>query len=181
MAKGPKPKALRERLLAKIIQHDGCWEWTGYVMPNGYAKLTVRGRSNLVHRLVYEEFVGPIPDGLDLDHTCHNADSACPGGWDCPHRSCVNPGHLKPATRKANLSNSPQVARARLVLADQMRLRKKHTVRRIHNRDKTHCPQGHPYDEENTAIRVDGKRQCRACDRERHNLKYASRLGGVAP
>lgn len=46
----------------------------------------------MAHRFAYEEVVGPIPEGHQLDHTCHN-------------RACVNPGHLRPATNKQNNEN----------------------------------------------------------------------------
>src|SRR5262245_58141956 len=54
------------------------------------------------HRFAYETFVGVIPKGKDLDHTCHNADTNCRGVNTCIHRRCVNPQHLEPATRIEN-------------------------------------------------------------------------------
>lgn len=98
-----------DRLLAKIVvDEDGCWVWTGYVMPNGYGTIGVGRRADgkaLVHRIAYEHFVGPIPAGLDLDHNCHNADAECVGGWSSMHRRCCNPWHLAPATRRENLAH----------------------------------------------------------------------------
>src|SRR5699024_1617461 len=55
-------------------------------------------RMKLAHRVSYETFAGPIPEGLDLDHLCRN-------------RSCVNPEHLEPVTRSENLRRSPLMAR----------------------------------------------------------------------
>lgn len=40
---------------------------------------------------------------------------------------------------------------------------------------KTHCPNGHAYDEANTRYEKDGSRKCRACDRERHRAKSAAK------
>lgn len=73
-----------------------------------------------------------------------------PAGLDldhlCRNRACVNPWHLEPVTRSVNLRRGD--------------------TRRTHFSSRTHCPQGHPYDDENTARRQ-GRRVCRACDRER--------------
>lgn len=68
---------------------DGCWLWCGYVMPNGYGQFRTND-SSLAHRFAYTAHVGPVPDGLDLDHLCRN-------------RWCVNPAHLEPVSRSENL------------------------------------------------------------------------------
>jgi hypothetical protein len=75
-----------------------CWPWTGFVGPNGYPY----AGSRLAHRVVYEALVGPIPEGLQLDHLCHTLDRTCPGGPTCRHRRCVSPGHLEPVTGQEN-------------------------------------------------------------------------------
>lgn len=79
-----------DRLVKNIEPAGDCWHWTSHIAENGYGK-TGRGWA---HRLVYEELVGPIPEGLDLDHLCRV-------------RRCVNPDHLEPVTRSVNLSRSP--------------------------------------------------------------------------
>lgn len=75
----------------------GCWNWTGAVNQDGYAQETIRSsrtRSGLssvkVHRRIYEELVGPIAEGLVIDHKCRNA-------------RCVNPEHLEPVTNAENV------------------------------------------------------------------------------
>ena len=86
---------LPERFRTKIVlvwtragyDIDGskCWFWTGWNSGNGYGKVSVEGKAMMAHRAVYEMLVGPIPDGLILDHGCR-------------HRACCNPAHLEPVT-----------------------------------------------------------------------------------
>jgi len=71
---------------------SGCWLWAGTMMANGYAGLQIGRQAVRAHRFAYEALVGPIPPGLMLDHVCHQ-------------RMCVNPAHLRPATRRQNMSN----------------------------------------------------------------------------
>ena len=66
-----------------------CWIWTGPFYTNGYGRISIKGRDVLVHRFAYMEFVGPIPEGRQIDHVCRN-------------RACVNPKHLRLATNKQN-------------------------------------------------------------------------------
>jgi len=64
-------------------------------------------REGLAHRIAYEAFVGPIPEGADVDHECHNiahSRGECDGGKDCQHRRCCNPWHLVVRERAANLN-----------------------------------------------------------------------------
>lgn len=82
---------------------DDCWPWTGFRQPNGYGSFGMKG-TRLAHRIAYQWLVGPIPDGLVLDHLCHTRDPECRDNADCPHRRCVNPAHLEPVTRRENLA-----------------------------------------------------------------------------
>lgn len=74
---------------------DGCWPWQGVITVYGYGVLLVgskvRGtrRRLMAHRVSYELLVGPIPDGLQIDHLCRN-------------RACVRPDHLEPVTNREN-------------------------------------------------------------------------------
>lgn len=68
----------------------GCWQWTGYLMPNGYARFSLRGKQHYAHRVAYECVNGPIPDGLVIDHLCRN-------------RGCANPAHLEAVTQRTNI------------------------------------------------------------------------------
>jgi hypothetical protein len=96
-----------DRFVDRILVSDGCWEWTGGKWNNGYGYLsvstdTVKNRLVCAHRVSYEFLVGPIDEGLHLDHLCRN-----PG--------CVNPQHLEPVTRKVNIlrGTSPFAENAR--------------------------------------------------------------------
>ena len=82
---------------------DECWEWTGRLQPNGYGIFGATG-TRLVHRISYQYMVGPIPDGLVLDHVCHTRDRNCRDNNECRHRRCVNPAHLEPVTRRENIA-----------------------------------------------------------------------------
>ncbi len=155
----PAPKVIRGDMLARFDAQidlsipNGCWLWTNE-LNRGYGHTTdADGRYRGAHRVVYETLVEPIPEGLTLDHLCHNEAAArgeCRGGEQCPHRACVNPDHLEPVPDGINIRRSP-LTRASL------------------NAAATHCPHGHEYTEENTMQNERGWRWCRACDRARPN------------
>jgi len=67
-----------------------CWEWQGCINKRtGYGKKTYKGKDVLAHRWVYEMFLGPIPDGLVINHKCSN-------------QKCVNPHHLEVTDQAGN-------------------------------------------------------------------------------
>lgn len=100
----PRPPKI-ERFLRRItIAENGCWLWDNPSPNNGYGSFNTGYGVISAHKFSYEWFVGPVPDGLDLDHKCHNEDSGCSGGRFCLHRACVNYEHLVPATRSENLT-----------------------------------------------------------------------------
>lgn len=81
---------------------DGCWMWKGGTNHRGYGQFGRRAADGTVigyraHRLAYELMVGPIPDGLLMDHLCHQP-GVCSALDRCEHRRCVNPHHLKIVT-----------------------------------------------------------------------------------
>jgi hypothetical protein len=71
------------------VQANGCWKWQRSGSPEGYGQTTLGGRQMGAHRASYLVYVGPIPDGMTVDHTCFNP-------------SCVNPAHLRLLTRQEN-------------------------------------------------------------------------------
>lgn len=84
-----------------------CWEWTGSKNGGGYGQASRDGRKVDSHRLAYEMFVGPLPDGYVADHLCSN-------------RGCCNPVHLEAVTVRENLlrGNSPAARNARKTHCD---------------------------------------------------------------
>ena len=80
------------RLRAKFIEDaaTGCWLWQNASTPPGYGVFYLWGKQTYAHRASYELHVGPIPEGLVIDHLCRN-------------RRCVNPEHLEPVTQRINL------------------------------------------------------------------------------
>lgn len=97
-------KPILDRLADKFTVGDDCWKWTASLNSNGYGQLwdPEVGRARGAHRIVYEMMVGPIPDGLTLDHLCRN-------------RTCVRPDHLEPVTNRENIlrGESPSASHAK--------------------------------------------------------------------
>jgi hypothetical protein len=140
----------RERFWSKVEKTGTCWLWTGPTKPDGYAEFG-NGRSRRVHRLAYEDSVGPIPAGLVLDHRCHSNDAGCPGGPTCLHRRCVNPAHLEPTSTRENIH------RGRGITAELAQ--------------RTACREGHDLE-----LMNNGVRRCRECTRRKSRERKARLL-----
>ena len=129
--RGVSVAPLRDRIEALSMPEPncGCWLWLGHLKRNGYGTLGVKSngawRTDHAHRASYEAFIGTVPEGADIDHKCRN-------------RGCVNPQHLEPVTRSANLRRSPLMNR---------------------QGSKKHCPKGHAYSGTNSR----GQRICHVC------------------
>jgi len=112
-----------ERIVNRFVeQPNGCWHHPSNLGSKGYA-VTKLGwpvsKSILVHRLSWMYYKGNMPDGMVLDHLCHDP-ATCEGGNTCQHRRCVNPDHLQLITASENNTKTVRVLKF-----------------------KTHCKNGH--------------------------------------
>lgn len=76
------------KILVDMYDEQDCWEWP-YTNAKGYGRVKVKGRYYYVHREMYAYINGPIADGMQVDHLCHN-------------RSCCNPDHLEAVSHTEN-------------------------------------------------------------------------------
>ena len=164
------------RFWTKVDKSGDCWLWQGshgrsgtYAIPNGPIQRTT------AHRISFVLSGGSIPDGYHLDHLCRTT-------------LCVNPAHLEPVTpaenNRRNRMQTCHKGHPKPLDGDRRECREckseAQRARRAAERaanppqplgayqlSKTHCPQGHPYDAENTYTTRDGKRMCRECMRTR--------------
>lgn len=127
--------------------HNGtpCWTWTASTKKTGYGSFGWSRRSQSIHAhmAAYLLLVGPVPEGLELDHLCRR-------------RNCVNPDHLEPVTCGENVrrGDAPKIAGT-------------------WQRERTHCPSGHEYTPGNTySIPGRGpNRHCRQCRQDREKAR----------
>ena len=88
-----KNQTYDEFFWSQVDMTGDCWIWQHSISDSGYGRFTNdKGVRVRAHRYSYEAINGPIPDGMLLDHECHN-------------RLCVNPSHLRPADYSQNGSN----------------------------------------------------------------------------
>ena len=72
-----------------MIAENGCWLWTAGTRTL-YGAFNADGGVHYAHRWAYQQFVGPIRPGLEIDHLCRT-------------RLCVNPAHLEAVTHIVNV------------------------------------------------------------------------------
>ena len=88
------------------VMPDGCWLWRKALGGGtGYGQLRMNGRTHNAHRVMYERLVGPVPEGLVLDHLCRV-------------RACVNPDHLEPVTFAENMRRGANVKLSHEIAAE---------------------------------------------------------------
>ena len=108
--------------------------------------MRVKGRVHGAHRVAYEVSVGPIPEGLEIDHLCFNP-------------PCVNTAHLEPVPHSENMARANARYRAR-------------GERWPHGcRIRPTCDRGHAWTD--VYMPADGRRRCRICMRERQHRNRA--------
>lgn len=127
--------SIREVFTSRIRTSEGCWEWTGSVSSTGYGTFRYAGVGYSAHRFAHEMFIGPIPAGLVVMHSCDNP-------------KCVNPDHLRAGTYSDNSTDMVRKGRARPWLANV-----------------TECRRGHALSGENLYLTTKGTRACRECAR----------------
>lgn len=135
-------KSPQNRILDNItINDNGCWLINSDINHNGYARMKIivdnKIKNVRAHRYSYQTFIGEIPAGL---HVCHTCDT----------RNCVNPEHLWLGTNQDNMNDMKIKGRAK-----------------NNNTNKTHCKRNHEFSTENTYIRKNGTRVCRKCNKKK--------------
>lgn len=133
--------APEERFMSKLVRtDDGCLIYQG-ATQKGYGVFSINGNSVKAHRYAYELVKGPIPEGVTVDHECHNsalAQGMCAPG-PCHHRSCCDPEHMVIRSMWENTRQGGSFSA-------------------VHAR-KQNCPQGHEY----SGVNSRGERICRTC------------------
>lgn len=89
------------------VDENGCWLWQGLLSSNGYGRCRVAPGRPLVaaHRVAYEHYKGPIPDGLQVDHLCRV-------------RRCCNPEHLEAVSASLNTLRQDHANRRKTVCSN---------------------------------------------------------------
>lgn len=132
------PPELASRIIVNL--ESGCWEWQHKSGrdPDRYGYVKFRGKVEQIYRVTYKLLVGPIPpDRPHLDHV---------KAWGCVMHACCWPGHLEPVTPGENARRKGLFGWGAT------------------HAGATHCPQKHPYDDENTYIAPKtGARHCKIC------------------
>jgi HNH endonuclease len=81
------------KLMNRMVLDGDCWLCSSGIVGGGYARIGKDADRRYAHVVFYESLVGPVPEGLELDHLCRV-------------RNCVNPAHLEPVTHRENVLRS---------------------------------------------------------------------------
>lgn len=167
LAAGPTlwftPEQLKKVIDRIQPQENGCWWYPAEVSAKGYATTRIGWpvtKGTTIHRLSWIYYKGDIPEGMVLDHLCHNV-TTCEGGNTCKHRRCVNPDHLQLISSADNNSKTVRVLKY-----------------------KTHCTNGHDL-KDNLYQYNSGKYvrfACHTCKKERDKMnmrKYRAEKASV--
>ena len=198
-------RPLLERFWEKVQKTDTCWLWTGTIRKDKKRRETYgqivyieEGAKivDLAHRVAYRLLVGPIPEGLTIDHTCRN-------------KTCVNPDHLEAVTTQVNTARWKETVTHCVNghAFDEANTgygwnkgylirycRECSRIRTAEYRDRNYvepeprvpdmlCQRGHPFDEENTGYQKSEygegwSRYCKMCSSIIHAERYRRARGG---
>lgn len=146
----PNGSSGTERIKERILYHSipepnsGCWLWLGRIKSNGYGTIGIKKD---------DEWRTAHAHRISYEIFVGRIPDGLDLDHKCRQRCCINPDHLEPVTRSENLKRSPFMGRDR-------------------QRQKTHCPRGHPYSGKNNR----GERICHVCARESTRLSRERKM-----
>lgn len=172
---------IKALLLSKrhLNEISGCWVWTGHVIPYNYGGIKIGGKNLVIHRVAYEAWIGPIPDGHVCRHKCDNPrcfnpDHLNTGSQRENNLDCVRSGrHAEASKTHCKWGHEFTPANTRINgkghrLCIECRKRNNRRSRPEPRRDRlTHCKKGHERTPENTYKEPNGGIKCRECMRLR--------------
>lgn len=176
---------------------ESCWPWKAGRLRQGYGRFWLHGQHHIAHRWILAQDLGRALRWDDelREMACHR----------CDNPPCCNPAHLYAGDAKTNVRdaversrhattreraksscvNGHQFTNDNTYIHPQNGSRQCRECRKLRQRkpgaipfaERTHCPQGHPYDAKNTRVRANGSRDCRACHRSWELARRVARKG----